>query len=131
ERYGVIRKSEMAIREEQCCKFPCQSDMILVTEKSSVFTMGLILVELFGGKRTGLTALTRLRIVNETFLGENHNAEFRMVMEWETPAAHLRISAAPPQNPEMSSTGSTRCPTSNQPGNCTCHSCISTADGDP
>lgn len=62
---------------------PRPSDLVMVTEKASVFTMGLILVELFGGRRTGLTSLTRLRAVNDMFLGETGNAEFRMALEWE------------------------------------------------
>lgn len=71
---------------------PSQDDVVTMTERSSVFTMGLVMVELFGGKRTGLTSLTRLPAVADIFLNEMSNAEFRIVMEWEVANAYLEAS---------------------------------------
>ena len=68
---------------------PSQNDYVRISEKSNVFTMGLILTELFGGKRTGLTSLSRLRVVNNFFLNEVRNSEFRMVLEWENSNQYL------------------------------------------
>ncbi|EZG67004.1 hypothetical protein GNI_073120 [Gregarina niphandrodes] len=85
---------------------PLHSDIVAVSEKSTVFTMGLVLTELFGGKRTGLTSLTRLRAVNDIFSSEHHNAEFRIVMEWE--ARNATLGAL------IGSAVSTRCPNSNE-----------------
>lgn len=100
---------------------PSQNDIVIVSEKSSVFTMGLILVELFGGKRTGLTSLTRLRNITDIFLSETGNAEFRIVMEWETPNSGLDVANSCATG--LTSSGSTRCPNSaqclNSLGKCT------------
>lgn len=98
--------------ESQKTVDPSPLDFVMVSEKASVFTMGLIMTELFGGKRTGLTSLTRLRAITDLFLNETGNAEFRMVLEWETPNALLETPGLIPSN-RVSPQGSTRCCSSN------------------
>eukprot|EP01053_Blabericola_migrator_P005551 Blabericola_migrator_1__5550@NODE_2828_length_2310_cov_27_133304_g310_i2_p1_GENE_NODE_2828_length_2310_cov_27_133304_g310_i2NODE_2828_length_2310_cov_27_133304_g310_i2_p1_ORF_typecomplete_len600_score66_74Kdo/PF06293_14/2_5e11Pkinase/PF00069_25/4_3e06Pkinase/PF00069_25/0_033APH/PF01636_23/1_2e06APH/PF01636_23/4_2e02Pkinase_Tyr/PF07714_17/0_044Pkinase_Tyr/PF07714_17/5_9Pkinase_Tyr/PF07714_17/2_4RIO1/PF01163_22/2_9e05_NODE_2828_length_2310_cov_27_133304_g310_i21591958 len=95
-----------------------QNDKVVISEKSSVFTLGLIMVELFGGRRTGLTSLTRLRHINDTFLGETSNAEFRMAMEWEMNNPFLEPSIPKPFTSRglITSNTSTKCPTSSLSG---------------
>eukprot|EP00918_Siedleckia_nematoides_P044776 GHVU01097935.1.p1 GENE.GHVU01097935.1~~GHVU01097935.1.p1 ORF type:complete len:552 (+),score=46.56 GHVU01097935.1:398-2053(+) len=59
----------------------CYSSSIL-GEKSIVFTLTLILVELLGGKRTGVTALVRMPLIQRWFK-LRHDVEYRMLAEWE------------------------------------------------
>lgn len=51
---------------------------------STVFPLGLILCEIFGGYRTGLTALTREKEIAEN-LERPQDAELRVAVQWETP----------------------------------------------
>eukprot|EP00923_Selenidium_pygospionis_P006477 GHVN01011149.1.p1 GENE.GHVN01011149.1~~GHVN01011149.1.p1 ORF type:complete len:824 (-),score=72.40 GHVN01011149.1:105-2576(-) len=57
---------------------------VKLTDKSTSFMLGLILVEVFGGHRTGLTALARQPFVQSIFRKRTTDIEFRICCQWES-----------------------------------------------
>lgn len=93
-----------------------EASYVRLGEKSSVFSLGLILVELFGGLRTGLTGLCHFPVISEWFSGSAprehqplHSAvripsqtavlpadrEFRIALEWNIRQLPIVVSASP------------------------------------
>jgi len=61
-----------------------ENNEVFLGEASSVFIFGLVLNEMFGGSRTGLTSLTRLPTVRQQFdnYQKYHDVEFRCALQW-------------------------------------------------
>ena len=71
------------------------ADEVEVSDRSTVFIMGLVLVEMFGGRRTGLTSLTRLLRESHFATVDGANLEFRVVLDWDTYQDHYREKCYP------------------------------------
>jgi hypothetical protein len=79
---------------------------IFIGESSSVFSLGLIFVELFGGHRTGLTGFRHVPMISNWFShpsssikSTQDDCEFRIALEWNLPQFCINSS-----NPQISTT---------------------------
>jgi len=61
-----------------------ENEEVFMGEASSVFIFGLVMTEMFGGQRTGLTALTRVPAVRQQYESQQKctDVEFRCVLQW-------------------------------------------------
>lgn len=95
-----------------------QECYVRLGEKSSVFSLGLIFVELFGGLRTGLTGLCQFPVVSEWFASrdvlkqkakntlptpvgtapQSMDREFRIALEWNLRQLPIVVSTSPSHN---------------------------------
>ncbi|XP_053991221.1 uncharacterized protein LOC128883167 isoform X2 [Hylaeus volcanicus] len=88
---GILQNTQNFINSQSASYGVRGNGNIFIGESSSMFSLGLIFVELFGGHRTGLTGFRHVPVISNWFSNPSSNkstqddCEFRIALEWNLP----------------------------------------------